>query len=125
MLPKRLASTPFGDTKRCPGVKHVGRTKLRAESLRRGLHQDELFQCQIRYQPAQPGDLGLKLGQILGLIAIEASIPISPPIVSHFGNANYPHTLRNPSAGGGQSFDMSQLCNDFLGFMFSHHQPFR
>src|ERR1700676_3341811 len=32
MLPKRLAGTPFGDTKHFPGVKHVGRTKLRAES---------------------------------------------------------------------------------------------
>src|ERR1700738_4398042 len=107
MLPKRLASTPFGDAEHCAGTKHVGRTKLRPQSPRRRLHQDELFQCQIRYQPAQPGDLGLKLGQILGQIALEASVPISPPIVSYFGNANYPRTLRNPSAGGGQSFDMS------------------
>ena len=123
MLPKRLASAPFGDTKRCPGVKHVGRTKLRAESLRRRLQQDELFQCQIRYLPAQPGDLGFKLGQILGQIALEASVPISPPIVSYFGYADFPHTLRNPSATGDQSFDMSQLCNDFLGLMSSHHRP--
>src|ERR1700675_4759894 len=42
MLPQRLASAPFGDTKRCLSVKHVGRTKLRAESLRRRLHQNEL-----------------------------------------------------------------------------------
>jgi hypothetical protein len=124
MLPKRLASTPFGDTKRCRGVKHVGRTKLGPESPRRRLHQDELFQCQIRYQPTQPGDLGLKLGQMLGQIALEASVPMSPPIVSYFGNANFPHTLRNPSAPGGQSFNMSQLCNDFLGIISSHHRPF-
>ena len=124
MLPKRLASTPFRDTKRCPGVKHVGRTKLRAESLRRRLHQDELFQCQIRYQSAQPGDLGLKLGQILGHIALETSVPISPPIVSYFRYTNFPHALLNSPAAGGQSFNMSQLCNDFLGFMSSHHRPF-
>ena len=124
MLPKRTASTPFGDAKRCPGMKHVGRTKLRAQSPRRRLRQDELVQCQIRHQPAQPGDLGLQLGQMLGLIALKVSVSISPPIVSYFGYANFLHTLRNPPAACCQSFDMPQFCNDFFGLMSSRHRHF-
>ena len=58
-----------------------------------------------------------KKSQILGQIALDALASISPPIVSYFGYANFPHTLRNPPAAGCQSFDMPQLCNDFLGFM--------
>jgi hypothetical protein len=57
---------------------------------------------------------------MLGQIRLKASVSVSPPIVGYFGHTNFPHALRNSPASGCQSFNMSQLCNDFLGLMFSH-----
>ena len=122
MLAKRQASTPFGDAKRCPGMKHAGGTKLRTQSPRRRLHQDEFIQRQIRHCPAQPRDLDLQLGQMLGQIVLGAAVPVSPPIVSYFGYANFLHTVRNPSAARCQSLDMPQLCENFLSLMSFRHR---
>lgn len=88
VLAKRLTGAPFGDPELSLGINHVSRAKLRAHDPGRRFNQDQLVERQIRNEPTQPDDFSLQFNQLLGLIGLQATISVSPPIIGHFSDAD-------------------------------------
>ena len=69
---------------------------LGSEVSRGGFLQDQLLQREIRHRSSKTQVLGLEILQPLDLVALQAAVLLSPPVVRDLGHLDRAHRLRRP-----------------------------